>query len=708
MWRENFLEAHRWLDLSEKTDAAPPAWWEELAKCSARVGDLNRAKRLLAKAPESSALPRIMGMVVDRAMSDRQRGRDHLPADMHREFDLARKAFSEYDQGRDESARQALQGIGVSSPFLDWKLLIRGLMAYSSNDDVRALENWSRLDPERYAAQLAVPFRFKLDAKFRAAFSPAHVAIAERRASIISHPSINALRELKPLLNDPENLGRALQKISAAIGQVKIQTPEMVQKIANCFYWLIIEGGEPEDMMAYQRIFGGHPDDKQFSRLQGLIYEKEEEYAEANKYWKRYLDEIARDEVHWPGEHGRLARAMLWKRMGDNAQTALDQVEEEDDFDDFMPFRPQKKKSGRTPVDPPAEQCYRQAIELAPSLKAPTVGLLNLLLAGERYAEAEVFAQRFLERMPHDVEVLVFITNLQVAQSKMVEAAESMKRAVDANPLDRNLRLRSAKLNLVRARSLLEKKNFEEAESMLREVQVSEPRLDTFAKALLVASAYKQDDQTKAEQLLAEATADAVKCPAFAYTLAVEGQLIKLKKDYLKAQQDRFDQIVAEPMDWPVLNMLASCFGFYKLEAKSYRGIGGHEKKITIPLQQRLDSKLSEAELVDFAMGLHAYRFLKLLQACCRQGQTRFRKNPVFAWLLGEYSILSRPKGFSSRTVGSLFLDALNLIDGAHDERSSQIKEEIAKRRKQFPQLDEAMTPRPYFGFGFPRGFPFF
>ena len=89
-------------------------------------------------------------------------------------------AFEQVESGQDEAARETLQGIGLRSPFLEWKLLLRGLQAYWHNDDVRAVENWQRLTPERLPARLAAPFRFRIDAGFRAAQPPATQSAAAK------------------------------------------------------------------------------------------------------------------------------------------------------------------------------------------------------------------------------------------------------------------------------------------------------------------------------------------------------------------------------------------------------------------------------------------------------------------------------------------------------------------------------------------------
>src|SRR5262245_19429054 len=157
--RGSFRDAHLTLSEAEGLPSTDAAWWERLAELRADLGDHSRALELLDNAPDSTARPRVLGRVVDRALRDEAAGRPLLPADLQPQFDLVCRAFAEYETGRDDSARETLNGIGLTSPFLDWKLLLRGLIAWSANDTPRALENWSRLSPDRLPARMAAPFR---------------------------------------------------------------------------------------------------------------------------------------------------------------------------------------------------------------------------------------------------------------------------------------------------------------------------------------------------------------------------------------------------------------------------------------------------------------------------------------------------------------------------------------------------------------------
>src|SRR5206468_8841041 len=116
------------------------------------------------------------------ALQQGKAGRDVLPEPLREQFDLVLKAFRHLEAGQDDQAREALQGIGLQSPFLEWKLLLRGLLAYYQKDDVRAAENWQRLDPQRLPARLAAPLRFLIDPAYRHAQAPQTQATLKKQA----------------------------------------------------------------------------------------------------------------------------------------------------------------------------------------------------------------------------------------------------------------------------------------------------------------------------------------------------------------------------------------------------------------------------------------------------------------------------------------------------------------------------------------------
>src|SRR5438105_1393442 len=133
-----FRDAQTTLQNAVNLAQTDPASLESIAEELARCGATGQALRLVATLPESPAQARIAGLATDWAIVDGSAGARQLPAEFQSQLDLVVKAFRQIQNGEDEAAREVLQGIGLQSPFLEWKLFLRGLQAYYQSDDVRA------------------------------------------------------------------------------------------------------------------------------------------------------------------------------------------------------------------------------------------------------------------------------------------------------------------------------------------------------------------------------------------------------------------------------------------------------------------------------------------------------------------------------------------------------------------------------------------
>src|SRR5262249_54415724 len=160
----------------------------------------------------------------------------------------------------------------------------RGLQAYYANDDVRALENWQRLDAARLPARLAAPMRARIDKAYFAAQPPATQKALNQQFERLGPP---------PLARHPRTLpatpggnrdlrGGAFRQAEALVPQLRAQAPHLVPRLANCFYWAVLESG-PDDIQRYKRVFGAPPDDPNFHRLRALAYEETENADVAHK-----------------------------------------------------------------------------------------------------------------------------------------------------------------------------------------------------------------------------------------------------------------------------------------------------------------------------------------------------------------------------------------------------------------------------------------
>src|SRR5690606_28218214 len=114
--------------------------------------------------------------------------------------------------GQDDKSKELLQGIGLRSPFLEWKVLLRGLLAYYQGEDERACDNWQRLDPQRLPFRLAAPLRFRADKDFAAQQPPAtQNALQQQADRLQGTPLIQQLRSLNGMLSNDRQLPAAFR-----------------------------------------------------------------------------------------------------------------------------------------------------------------------------------------------------------------------------------------------------------------------------------------------------------------------------------------------------------------------------------------------------------------------------------------------------------------------------------------------------------------
>src|SRR5262249_9943112 len=143
------------------------------------------------------------------------------------------------------------------------------------------------------------------------------------------------------------------------------QAPDLVPRLASCFYWAIVNVGSPSDVPRYLTAFGPPPDDPKCQRMSALACERYHDLEEANRFWQQYEQTLAENTANWPGETGRRARALVWLRMGRNAASVpdLDAIPKMPEFLRNHPDRPK-------PFKPAADKCYLNSINLAPDLLA--------------------------------------------------------------------------------------------------------------------------------------------------------------------------------------------------------------------------------------------------------------------------------------------------------------------------------------------------
>ena len=688
---DRLVEARRHLDEAEKLESRLPDWLEQLSVLRARSGDWAGAIRLLDRVPGTLERPKALAQLVDRALREPKNGKSLLPADLHAGFDAIVSAFAHHERGQDEQARATLQSIGMQSPFLDWKLLLRGLMAYSATDDARAIENWQRLDAGRLPAQLAAPLRFQIDAAFRGALTPEQMKRFGNRSDHLALPMLASLRKIQLLLSSPDHLPDALRQVRPLIGMLKMNAPQYLPKLANCFYWLIILGGQPDDMEEYEAIFGKPADDPNFCRLIAFVMESAGRLEEAHKEWRQHSDWIASQPQRWPGEFGKRARAMIALRMGDNA-IEHDNISDDPTPENFLDFlrRELHRPGKRKPLKPTAEACYRNALELAPDWKEPLARLLDYYIDEQQWEKAEAIGRRFAERFPDNPHALVRLSDVLHAQAKDAEALEVLRTALKHNPLDSELRGVVAQLTLRRGRQQTASGDYEAARASFQESLNLDPQFVAPAtRASLAACEFKAGNEETARRHASELQAAPQKRVAAVFLLMAETSRVKAGKAIQAEFKSQFEDALKGDIDFLEFLQLLIAWNLYRSEDDRFHGFGTHEKKILARVQQIVESKLPEEDLARFGMFLVEMRLHKPLKILAEQGCGRFQNNPAFSFLMAQQMILQRPRSFDLYRVGATFAHVLERIGSNDVALSAAMREMIDRCCDEHPRLRE-------------------
>jgi tetratricopeptide (TPR) repeat protein len=631
---------------------------EELARCGDPAGALTRLP-----AGATAARQRVLAHAADVAIERGPAGHSLLSEEIRGAFDHILAAFAHYAAGEDNAARERLQAIGLQSPFLEWKMLLRGLMAYSARDDARALENWQRLTADRLPARLAAPLRAALDPGYRQAQPPTMQALLRQAGDRLQGVEvIRGLRAVQRLLDGAQSLGPAFRQAELLLPALRREFPEVLPRLANAFYWAAAAGGDPDDVRRYARIFGKPADDPLLARLEALSLEQRHRPREAHKKWQQFEQSLATNRA-WPADQSGRARALVWCRLG--RMTA------------------ELPHAGR-PLKPGPAECYRQALELAPDLLEAHEALIALYRDEGQTARLEAAGRRLLEHFPDNAPTLELLAGLSLEAGQAADALALLRRALAANPLERRLRVKVAVALRASARAHADRGDLAAARDDLRPaLDRATDRNDLTTLCLGAACAFKADDATAAEELLSRGKAVARHPLAVAYHMLAEATRLKSPRPVKARFEKEFKAALADAPSGAAAVALAEAYRALRQDAVEYLSRKTHEKKLQGYVDAAIDTA-SETELERLGEVLHELGWERPLLKATGRGRREFPANPSFPFH-EALTHLDRRGGYGRQfwKVEPLLEEARRLAERLpRDPRRDDLLKRIAEARQ--------------------------
>jgi tetratricopeptide (TPR) repeat protein len=681
-----FRDAVTTLQASLTVASQDQAWLEQVAEELAAAGDASQALQLLQRFPDSQALPRVLARAADGAVQQEAAGRRLLPENLHADFDRVLLGFHQVESGQDEAARDTLAAIGLRSPFLEWKLLLRGLQAYYQKDDPRAVENWQRLAPDRLPARLAAPLRFQVDPAYRTAQPPEAQAALRKQADRLQSPLlVQQLRDVQKDLMSDEHFQRALRRAEPLIDALRQEFPHLLPRLAAAFYWAVIHVGRPEDVLRYQRLFGTPADDPTFDRLRALAYEQAHDMEAAHRHWQKYEQALAAHPDAWPGAQLNHARALVWYHMGQNAAHVPD-IDALPDLPPFLRDHPDRPR----PLHPTAEECFRHCLQLTPDHLEALEALFHLYLDKEDMKKVEPAALELLARFPEHAQTLEELADFYMQHEEHGKAITMYERALRVNPLDRRLRSRLSTAHLFHARSHVEAGRFDEARDEYKlALDLGDGRDRSTVYCKWAACEFKAGNPERAEELLVQAQADAGSRLAVAYSVLIETIRLKLAPALKRRFDKEFNDALAEPPSPAGAMAVAQTTASHQLAGVTYRGQKTHEKKVLAYLDKAKKADFTEEQLEGLCRSLLEMKSTRLLRAFTAQGKQRFPRNPYFPFFEAESYFQQGPDRMQVWQVRPLLEEAKRLAEALpRDERQQVLLETIQQRWEMLAALN--------------------
>ncbi|HZT80267.1 MAG TPA: hypothetical protein VFA26_08600, partial [Gemmataceae bacterium] len=464
---------------------------------------------------------------------------------------------------------------------------------------------------------------------------------------------------------------RVAESILPALRQ---EGPQLIPRLATCFWWGIVTVGHPEDIPRYARVFGAPADDPNLDRLRAMACEQEHDLEQANRCWQDFEKSVAANRAAWPDGQADHARALVWLHMGKNAAALPDA----DKLKKLPPFLRDLADRLPKPPKPPADECFRRSIELVPDLLEAHQALFDFYRERDQVPKAIKAGREMVQRFPKNVAALESLADLLLKQADYRGAVELFGQALEANPLDRRLRGKLATARLYQARQQAEEGRFDEARAgyqvALGEEETGAGRGTVYCK--WAACEFKAGEPARAEELLHKALAESGSRLAVAFSILIEVIRLKLPRA-LKARFDKeFKEALEEPAAAASAVAVLGTAASHALAGVTYHGQKTHEKKVLAYVGKVPPADFTEPQLEQVSGSLLALEAIKLLRSLAREGQRRFPANPFFPYVEAESYMICGPESCPVWQVRPLL------------DRAAKLASELPPHDRHRPLLD--------------------
>ncbi len=337
-----------------------------------------------------------------------------------------RAALEAVERADDAGAMAQLRGIPRQSLFADWKLFVRGLMAYYRHDTSDMLANWDRLDKNRPAAKITEPL--KVMAGVTSIRQNAHLLpkIKQLEGPATGQSVLGILANLQQptMEHDWHGAVRTLKRSGSAWRKLDAGTYRRV------VLWLcgeLIDGEHVQELDQLARFAEPPAIDPHWHRARAAVRESAGD-GNSRRYWQKYLQELECVTALSPADR-KTARGLVHLHL------AKDYVHDAECFRRCTCGWDHSEELEA--AESIAIEHFNQCLELAPTYQPAYVSLAEFHTSRAQPHETAKIHERWLERMPNDPNVLCLLSTYHRDYNSPQKAREFAERAHHLKPLDK-------------------------------------------------------------------------------------------------------------------------------------------------------------------------------------------------------------------------------------------------------------------------------
>ncbi|MFH0926477.1 MAG: hypothetical protein V1872_12765 [bacterium] len=594
-----------------------------------------------------------------------------------RQRSLIEEGLQAIYEGMEEKVGEFIQPIGLHSPYKDWKVFLRGLVAFYRHQDQEAYQIFNRLPKDSPLTNVASFLNFVLNlASERQDIIGYYSAFKSNEVSFLREiigSSVELLTIIKILSSQANQLGNN-REVTNTLKKLAVYLPaeEDQRYLRDTSSVVLVTSSTKTFARNYESLWGKALDPFEENRLLAVISEKNKNLKEANKYWEiclNYLKGKKTRDIFTNLKELNIAIALILRRLADNTKKLG--MSEEDfwamNFFDFMSGRNrgEEKKyvtylTESLKYDPADEQTYQK--------------LINFYRKTGEEKEAIKWLEGLLKVFPDHVATLLEVATIAFRRKAIQKSLSFLDKALKYDPLNVKARHLKVSIHIYSAFQRFQQKKFKLVEKDFEDAQallISKTDTNKFQITRGLAE-IAMGEKEKGYAFIDEAVQIANNSFDAYFQVLIESSIWGIAEElvtpYLKVFEERLN---GDPQVLEIKRLMNLALSYFQSEGLPIQFNTRKKMRYIKPYLERAVNLLqfSEGEILEICNYLAIVRLYPLLVHYAREGRKKYGEN----CRLRFYAFVGRSKGLPLSYVpelGDLYGEVMDECEEVRDEKT--------------------------------------